>query len=57
VRAIEFHPDGTIKRVEFVTRADTLAPRVEHHHPSHPRELTEAEKERIARDHMRKIRG
>jgi hypothetical protein len=55
VRAIEYHPDGTIKRVEFVTPGDRHPPRIDYSTPSHPRELTDAEEERIARNYMRRI--
>ena len=54
LRAIEYYENGSIKRVEYLTPADMKPPRVEYSAPSpRPRELTEAEKEKIARDYRR----
>lgn len=54
VRAIEYHQDGTIKRVEFITRADRYPAEVHHHHqPSDL--LSEAEKERIGKEYLRRV--
>lgn len=60
VRAIEFFEDGSMKRIEFVTRSDTLAQ--QHHHSAPLRrvasadEITEGEKRAVMRD-MTRIRG
>lgn len=57
VRAFEYHEGGGIKRVEFVTPSDRYPPRNEYSQPEpRPRELTDAEKEKIARDYMRRGR-
>lgn len=57
IKAIEYHENGIVKRVEFVTDADR---RPVHHHDHSPRvierEPSEAEKERIARNYMRRLR-
>lgn len=60
VKSFEYHENGTLKRVEFVTDADR--PAVHHHdHTTRSRvierELSDADKERIAREYMRRIRS
>ena len=48
VKAVEYHEDGGIKRIEFVTPSDRC------HGDFKMRELTEAEKDRIVREYMRR---
>jgi len=54
IKAIEYHTNGTIKRIEFVTDADK---RAVHHHDHSPRiiEREPSETERTARDYRRQI--
>ena len=58
VRAIEYHEDGSMKRVEFTMPSDRMPPRIEYSLPApSPRDLSEEEKERIARDYIRRARA
>lgn len=57
VRAFEYFENGAIRRVEFVTPGDRHPPRIDYSIPrERSRELTQAERDQIARDVFRGIR-